>query len=178
VLEVGACDVNGSVRPFVETHGPASYIGVDQAAGPRVDRVLPCARLVAEFGAGRFDVVISTEMLEHVEDWAGSVAQLCEMVRAGGVLVVTTRSPGFRYHPYPIDCWRFSVDAMLRIVDRAGFEADMVIPDPDPDAPGVFCVARKPVGWASPWSRRPPGKVFSDVGVAPVQAAAASSADD
>ena len=29
VCEVGANDVNGTVRPFIEAHGPESYLGVE-----------------------------------------------------------------------------------------------------------------------------------------------------
>lgn len=67
VLEVGACDVSGSIRPIIsEAFGPAEYIGVDIVPGPGVDKVCAAEDLVAVFGEDRFDCVISTEMLEHL----------------------------------------------------------------------------------------------------------------
>src|SRR5262245_36813392 len=90
VLEVGSCDVNGSVRPIIEAHHPASYLGVDGAAGPRVDRVADCVDLAATFGEAAFDVVVTTEMLEHVADWRRCVANLAMVVAEGGLLVITT----------------------------------------------------------------------------------------
>jgi SAM-dependent methyltransferase len=95
VLEVGATDVNGSLRPFVESLGPGRYVGVDIAPGPRVDEVVDASKLVERFGADAFDVVLTTEMVEHVRDWRTVVRNLKRVVRPGGLLLVTTRSLGF-----------------------------------------------------------------------------------
>jgi glycosyltransferase involved in cell wall biosynthesis len=144
VLEVGSLDVNGTVRPMVEARGPASYLGVDIVGGPGVDRVADAAGLVATFGPDAFDVVISTEMLEHAGDWQGAVLAMAMVLRPGGVLVWTTRSPGFHYH-HPPDRWRYTQQAMATILDRLGLEP-VVLAD-DPEHPGVFVKARKPSGW-------------------------------
>lgn len=163
VLEVGSYDVNGSVRPIVAAHGPAAYVGVDQSDGPGVDRVVACADLVAVFGPGAFDVVISTEMLEHVVDWQGCIAQLCEVLVAGGLLVLTTRSPGFPYHPFPIDVWRYPLGVMAAIIEAAGLRIRELVPDPGRGSPGVFAIAVKPAGWVAPWVARPLAEVFAGV---------------
>ena len=120
VLEVGSYDVNGSVRPYVESLRPAEYLGIDQSEGPRVDRVMDCLDMVDELGAETFDVVISTEMLEHVRNWQASIEALIDMVRLDGLLVITTRSPGFPYHAYPEDHWRYTVEQMRQIIEGAG----------------------------------------------------------
>src|SRR6266498_3525701 len=122
ILEVGSYDVNGSVRPIIETHGPASYLGVDGQAGPRVDRVVDCGDLLATFGDQTFDVVVTTEMLEHVADWRRCMANLAAVITEGGLLVLTTRSPGFPYHGYPDDFWRYTPEVMGRILEALGLE--------------------------------------------------------
>ncbi|MDH7478371.1 MAG: class I SAM-dependent methyltransferase [Candidatus Bathyarchaeota archaeon] len=66
ILEVGSKCVNGSVRPLVEKFcSPKEYIGIDIEKGMYVDVILPAERLVEHFGESSFDVVISTELLEH-----------------------------------------------------------------------------------------------------------------
>src|SRR5512133_1128292 len=66
VLEVGSQNVNGSLRSYVEGLGPSRYFGVDMTPGDGVDEVCSAEKLIERFGVDAFDVVISTEMLEHV----------------------------------------------------------------------------------------------------------------
>jgi hypothetical protein len=68
-LEVGSYDVNGSVRPYVETLKPACYLRVDSQEGLRVDTVVNCEHLTHYVGYASWEVVITTEMLEHVRNW-------------------------------------------------------------------------------------------------------------
>lgn len=164
VLEVGAFDVNGSVRSVLSELGPATYVGVDQRRGRGVDVVCDAERLVERFGPDAFDVVICAEMLEHVEQWQIAVARMVDVVKRGGMLVLTTRSKGFPYHGFPDDFWRFSVAGMRQIVKRCGLVDAEVLPDPD--WPGVFAHARKPHGWVEPWSSDPLARV---AGVTPVR---------
>ncbi|MEM2196979.1 MAG: methyltransferase domain-containing protein [Sulfolobales archaeon] len=70
VLEVGSRYVNGSVRPLIKRFmQPKEYIDIDIEPGEYVDVVLPAEKLVEYFDSESFDVVISTETLEHVKDW-------------------------------------------------------------------------------------------------------------
>src|SRR5262245_27728467 len=90
VLEVGSRDINGSLRPYIASLGPRSYVGVDSERGPGVDEVCPAEQLIHRFGSESFDLVISTEMLEHVRDWRAVVSNLKRTVRPGGTLLFTT----------------------------------------------------------------------------------------
>jgi SAM-dependent methyltransferase len=88
VLEVGSRYVNGSVRPLIErfTH-PKEYIGVDIEKGKFVDLILPAEKIVEYFGTESFDVVISTEVLEHVKDWRCVINNIKNVVRKGGYIL-------------------------------------------------------------------------------------------
>lgn len=136
VLEVGAYDENGSVRSVVEALGPKSYVGTDIRPGPGVDHVQDVTKLAS---AGIYDLVIATELLEHVQNWNLAVYKIKAAVRLGGIVVVTTRSPGFPRHDFPDDHWRFTESTL------AGAFADFRIErlDEDPEAPGLFLLARR-----------------------------------
>lgn len=140
VIEVGSYDVNGSVRPIVEALNPGYYLGIDIAHGPGVDQI--CDLTGARRRFGQFGLVVCTEVLEHVVDWKLSVLALADLTLPDGHLLITTRSPGFPYHPYPIDTWRYTVDAMYAIARLIGLVVEEL--EEDPEAPGVFLLARRP----------------------------------
>ena len=144
VLEVGSKYVNGSVRPFVERFlSPKEYVGVDIERGKFVDVVCPAELIVDCFGEGSFDVVISTEVLEHVRDWRLVVDNMKRVLKPGGHIYITTRSRGFPYHGYPHDYWRYEIEDMKEIF--ADF--DIIVLTLDHEALGVFLKAKKPADY-------------------------------
>src|SRR3989339_548177 len=140
VIEVGAYDLNGSLRPVIEKFGPAEYIGVDIEAGPGGGRVCRAGDLALEIGADSFDIVISNELLEHIADWRSAISNLKKICRPGGIILITTRSSGFPFHAYPNDYWRYEPSDMEKIFS----DCELVALTRDPEAPGVFLKVRKP----------------------------------
>jgi SAM-dependent methyltransferase len=139
ILEVGSYNVNGSVRPIIVAHKPARYIGVDFSAQDGfVDFVLPAEKLVQRFGEGVFDIVVSTEMLEHAEHWKIVIDQMKRVLRFGGLMVVTCRGPGVPWHGFPDDFWRFTTEDFIKIF--ADFDVEKLLPDP---MPGVLFSGRR-----------------------------------
>ena len=125
------------------TRHPESYLGVDLVPGSGVDVVCDAEVLCARFGPSAFDLVISTEMIEHVRDWRTTVQNLKAVLRPGGHLLLTTRSPGFPYHGWPTDYWRYEPSDMSKIFR----DMDVIALDDDPLEPGVFVFARRPANW-------------------------------
>ena len=140
VLEIGSLDINGSVRPRIEALAPAEYVGIDMRPGPGVDLVCDAAEIDRRFGPDAFDVVVSTELLEHAREWKKITHNFKYVLRTGGLLVVTTRSYGVDFHRQPYDFWRYEKDDFELIF------SDMEVEDLqlDPSDPGLFVKARKP----------------------------------
>jgi SAM-dependent methyltransferase len=136
VLEVGALNVNGSLRAHIEALKPAFYHGIDIQAGPGVDEVVDICDVAIP---DQFDLVVSTEMLEHAPDWRAAVHHMKAALKPGGRLLLTTRSAGFPLHEYPGDHWRFSVENMRAIFADCAIERLEM----DPQAPGVFVMVRQ-----------------------------------
>lgn len=138
VLEAGAYDVNGSLRGSVMSLQPRTYFGADIRGGPGVDVICDAAGLPPQ----SCDVVISTEMLEHAEHWTAALEGMHNALRPGGVLLLTTRGPGFSRHDHPGDFWRFTCP-IISYALVATLHMELLWLQPDPDHPGVFALAKR-----------------------------------
>lgn len=145
VIEVGSRDVNGSVRKWVEAMRPARYLGIDMLPGRGVDVVMKAEELPFRYLPGSFDTLLCIETIEHVEFWRAAVMGCKISLAPGGVMLFTTRGPGFPLHAYPSDFWRFTPDDFARIFED--MDILQLEPDPQEGHPGVFMKARKPKNW-------------------------------
>jgi SAM-dependent methyltransferase len=143
VIEIGSMDINGSVRALVERLKPKSYVGVDVTKGPCVDVTCNAEDLVHAFKLESFDVLISTEMVEHVRNWKKVIGNFKKVVKPGGIILLTTRSIGFPYHAYPNDFWRFELEDIQKIFSDCKIEKLQR----DPER-GVLAKISKPVHFA------------------------------
>lgn len=143
VIEIGSYDVNGSIRSIVEALNPKEYVGVDLKQGPSVDLVCSAEELLNYFQEDSFDLVISTEMIEHVMDWRKVISNIEKICKPEGIILLTTRSYGFPYHPSPTDFWRFELEDMENIF--CNFE--ILVKEKDREFPGVFIKVKKPLGF-------------------------------
>ena len=83
VLECGSLNVNGTPRLFFDG---CEYIGIDWRDGPDVDVVCHAHEYPSD---EYFDVVISTEMLEHDPYWPKSIANMVHVLSVGGHMLLT-----------------------------------------------------------------------------------------
>ena len=67
------------------------------------------------------DVVLSTQVLEHVQNPALYVSEAYRVLKPGGHMILTTHGL-FVYHPDPEDNWRWTSNGLRRQIQAAGFE--------------------------------------------------------
>lgn len=96
VLDLGGRDINGSIRDLLPA---AKWVGLDIEPGPGVDLVHD-ATLPWPDGFERFDLVVCTEVLEHVERWGAVLRTASQALEPGGpeALFVTCASTGRPEH--------------------------------------------------------------------------------
>ena len=92
VLDCGSLDVNGNNRQFFID---STYIGIDIVDGKNVDVVTRVCNYTPD---KLFDVVISTEMLEHDLSFDQSLDKMFHFLRPGGLLIITAAGLGREVH--------------------------------------------------------------------------------
>lgn len=112
-------DLGCGNRPYEPLFTPfvKEYVGVDYAPGPRVDVVAPAEAI--PFEDGRFDVVLSSQVLEHVDDPWAVAGEIARVLRPGGVAFVSTHGV-IDYHPNPDDYWRWTHTGLARLFAMTG----------------------------------------------------------
>lgn len=128
VLDAGSMDINGNNRYLFEN---CDYTGVDLGPGRNVDIVCPIhafTPLKRKWRIGRlyyvfYDVVISTEMLEHDKYWKQSLERMYWLLKPSGLLLITAATTGRNEHgtyetdeissPYTLDYYRNITPKMI-----------------------------------------------------------------
>jgi SAM-dependent methyltransferase len=98
-------------QPFLPVRDRLELVGVDVAGLDRAEirarelgldlelRAVSANGLTAAFGAASFDVVATTQVLEHIRDWRGALREMGGVLRPGGTLFVTCDSADLRTSP-------------------------------------------------------------------------------
>ena len=107
ILEVGALDVNGSLRDFQPKD--SDWIGVDLEAGKGVDVVVERSTKLP-FEDNTFDLILATSAFEHDSMFWMTFNEMLRVVKDGGFIYICAPSNGW-VHRYPLDVYRFYPDA-------------------------------------------------------------------
>jgi SAM-dependent methyltransferase len=116
-------DVGCGVKPYWPLIAPyaASYRGLDFAHGPAVDDVGRAESLPYE--SASFDLVLCTQVLEHVSDPTRAVQEICRVLAPSGLALVSTHGV-FLYHPDPMDTdrdyWRWTHSGLRKLFSDNG----------------------------------------------------------
>ncbi len=121
VLDIGSHDVHGNYNyRSIFTKRNHFYTGVDLEEGENVDEIMEQYNL--PFSDNSFDVVISGQTMEHVEDLHKFIVEAARVLRVGGLMCMIAPT-SFPFHQHPVDCWRFFPDGMTFLMGKiAGLE--------------------------------------------------------
>jgi hypothetical protein len=87
VLEIGALDINGSVRTLFHS---CAYCAVDLDEGLGVDLVGPGQ--MVDLPSGSFDCTISVECFEHNPFWLETFVNMLRMTRSTALFLLSCAS--------------------------------------------------------------------------------------
>jgi SAM-dependent methyltransferase len=111
---------NMPYRSLAEKHWPGiSYTGADLAENPAAEaRVGESGEI--DVPSESADLVLSTQVLEHVTDPKFYLREAWRVLRPGGFLLLSTHGC-WKYHPHPTDFWRWTGEGLRREISQAGF---------------------------------------------------------
>jgi SAM-dependent methyltransferase len=113
VLEVGAIDVNGSLKDF--KRDGCEWLGVDLEPGKGVDIVIERASKLP-FEDNSFDLIVATSVFEHDPTFWLTFSEMLRVVKPEGFVYICAPSNGW-VHRYPMDVYRFYPDAGIGLVE-------------------------------------------------------------
>lgn len=120
VLDVGAGDA-----PYAELFAHTDYVTLDWGSSPhegaRAAAVSASADAIPLPDAS-FDVVVLTQVLEHVRRPAAVLAEIARVLSPGGTLLATVPF-AWELHEEPHDYWRFTSYALAALLEEAGLDA-------------------------------------------------------
>ena len=115
-------DLGCGNMPWRALFGPHvdRYVGIDLPGNARAAIHLDAAGR-ADTPDAAADAVLSIQVLEHVDEPQRYLAEARRLLKPDGLLILTTHGY-WKYHPDPLDLWRWTGDGLRRELDRAGFE--------------------------------------------------------
>jgi SAM-dependent methyltransferase len=106
-------DVGSKSSPYISNIKNTEYKRLDIVPNSRPDYVADLHDL-GKLPKNYFDVVIATEVLEHLYDPQKAVEEIRKVLKKGGICIATTRFI-YHYHPDPHDYFRFTWDSLRYI---------------------------------------------------------------
>jgi len=141
-------DVGCGGRPYADLFGAAWYLGLDRSLdGARPDILADACHL--PLAGGCADIVLCTQVLEHVRRPADLLAECARLLRPGGQLVLSAPF-WWPLHEEPHDYLRFTRHGLAALLDDAGLQVRAIVPDCGGMTVAVVALIEALPRWALP----------------------------
>jgi len=142
IIDIGSVDVSGGTYKSLFENENWEYLGLDLEPGPNVD-IVSSDMYDWPVDDESFDIVISGQCIEHVEDTHKWICEVARIAKKGGTICVI--GPwACPEHRYPIDCWRIFPDGMRFLIEKIAKLEPLDIYRNDHPAMDCVGIARKP----------------------------------
>jgi SAM-dependent methyltransferase len=120
-------DVGAGLKPYYPYFTPyvEDYIGIDFEATTSTDICGAAEMLPLQDESA--DIILSTQVLEHVNDPAATVREWRRVLRPGGLVIASTHGSIY-YHPIPNDHWRWTHTGLRKLLEDANLKVRTVEP--------------------------------------------------
>lgn len=121
-------DYGCGVKPYeyVFENAASEYVGVDVGDNPHADlKINPDEKL--PFNDEEFDIVLSSQVLEHVENVNFYLSECRRVLRKGGLLILSTHGT-WQFHSAPVDVQRWTSYGLKKLMEKSGFNITDFIP--------------------------------------------------
>lgn len=108
-------------RPILEPL-VSQYIGVDLACNPQATHLIDFDSKTT-LPDNYADIILSNQVLEHVDSPEGYLQEAIRILKPGGKLLLTTHGYWY-YHPTPNDYWRWTSAGLKKIIQQTKFKIE------------------------------------------------------
>jgi len=107
--------------PYREVIEPlvGKYLGVDLDLNPAAEHYIDFDSKTT-LPDNYADIILSTQVLEHVDSPSGYLKEAFRILKPGGTMVISTHGYWF-YHPTPYDYWRWTSAGLRKTIEADGF---------------------------------------------------------
>ena len=120
--KISILDYGCGGSPYRSLFPNSKYMRADFTPCDGLDFLLPADSSIAA-PDWSFDMVLSTQVLEHVPEPANYIAECFRVLKPGGFLVLTTHGL-FEDHGCPYDFQRWTADGLRLLLERTGFRVN------------------------------------------------------
>lgn len=118
-----ALDMGCGTMPYRSLFTPVvhQYWGADLASNPMADLAIHPDTGSVDLRDNSVDLVISTQVLEHVESPAAYLTEAHRLCKSHGLLILSTHGY-WPYHPIPTDYWRWTGAGLKKLLTDCHWE--------------------------------------------------------